>query len=122
MKRLLAYSSISHAGYLLVAVWAASPAGHMAVLLYLWAYSLTSLAAFGMVAAVEHVGARTVRIEDLEGLFRTRPWGALSMSVCLLSLLGFPGTVRVHREVAHHDGHAASTAKSCSRCSSVSAA
>jgi len=92
MKRLLAYSSISHAGYLLVAVWAASPAGHMAVLLYLWAYSLTSLAAFGMVAAVEHVGARTVRIEDLEGLFRTRPWGALSMSVCLLSLLGFPGT------------------------------
>ncbi|HEX5819283.1 MAG TPA: NADH-quinone oxidoreductase subunit N [Gemmatimonadales bacterium] len=92
MKRLLAYSSIAHAGYLLVAVWAASPAGHMAVLLYLWAYSLTSLAAFGVVAAVEHVGARTVRIEDLEGLFRTRPWGAMSMSVCLLSLLGFPGT------------------------------
>ena len=92
IKRLLAYSSIAHAGYLLVAVWAASPAGHMAVMLYLWAYSLTSLAAFGVVAAVEHVGARTVRIEDLEGLFRTRPWGALSMSVCLLSLLGFPGT------------------------------
>jgi NADH-quinone oxidoreductase subunit N len=64
----------------------------MAVLLYLWAYSLTSLAAFGVVAAVEHVGARTVRIEDLEGLFRTRPWGAMSLSVCLLSLLGFPGT------------------------------
>jgi NADH-quinone oxidoreductase subunit N len=92
MKRLLAYSSIAHAGYLLVAVWAASPAGHMAVLLYLWAYSLTSLAAFGVVAAVEHVGARTVLIEDLEGLFRSRPWAALSLSVCLLSLLGFPGT------------------------------
>jgi len=92
MKRLLAYSSIAHAGYLLVALWAASPSGYMAVMLYLWAYSLTSLASFGVVAAVEHVGARTVRIEDLEGLFRTRPWGALSMSVCLLSLLGFPGT------------------------------
>jgi NADH-quinone oxidoreductase subunit N len=92
VKRLLAYSSIAHAGYLLVAVWAASPSGYMAVLLYLWAYSLTSLASFGVVAAVEHVGARTVRIEDLEGLFRTRPWGAMSMSVCLLSLLGFPGT------------------------------
>jgi NADH-quinone oxidoreductase subunit N len=92
VKRLLAYSSIAHAGYLLVAVWANSPDGRSAVLLYLWAYCLTSLAAFGIVAAVEHVGARTVLIEDLEGLFRTRPWGALSMSVCLLSLLGFPGT------------------------------
>jgi NADH-quinone oxidoreductase subunit N len=92
MKRLLAYSSIAHAGYLLVAVWASSTEGHMAVLLYLWAYSLTSLAAFGVVAAVEHVGARTVLIEDLEGLFRSRPWAALSLSVCLLSLLGFPGT------------------------------
>jgi NADH-quinone oxidoreductase subunit N len=62
-------------------------------MLYLYAYSLTSLAAFGVVAAVEHVGSRTVLIEDLEGLFRTRPWGALAMSVCLLSLLGFPGTL-----------------------------
>jgi NADH-quinone oxidoreductase subunit N len=92
VKRLLAYSSIAHAGYLLVAVWTATDAGRSAVLLYLWAYSLTSLAAFGIVSAVEHVGARTVLIEDLEGLFRVRPWGALSLSVCLLSLLGFPGT------------------------------
>jgi NADH-quinone oxidoreductase subunit N len=93
VKRLLAYSSIAHAGYLLVAVWAGSPAGRTAVMLYLYAYSITSLAAFGIVAAVEHVGSRTVLIEDLEGLFRTRPWGALSMGVCLLSLLGFPGTL-----------------------------
>jgi len=62
------------------------------VLLYLIAYSITSLAAFGIITAVERVGSRTVMLEDVEGFFRVRPWGALSMGVCLLSLLGFPGT------------------------------
>ena len=55
-------------------------------------YSITSLAAFGIITAVERVGSRTVMLEDVEGFFRVRPWGALSMGVCLLSLLGFPGT------------------------------
>ena len=66
--------------------------GRAAVLLYLIAYSITSLAAFGIITAVERVGSRTVMLEDVEGFFRVRPWGALSMGVCLLSLLGFPGT------------------------------
>ena len=92
LKRLLAYSSIAHAGYLLVGVWTATDLGRAAVLLYLIAYSITSLAAFGIITAVERVGSRTVMLEDVEGFFRVRPWGALSMGVCLLSLLGFPGT------------------------------
>lgn len=92
LKRMLAYSSIAHAGYLLVGVWTATDLGRAAVLLYLMAYSITSLAAFGIITAVERVGSRTVMLEDVEGFFRVRPWGALSMAVCLLSLLGFPGT------------------------------
>lgn len=92
LKRLLAYSSIAHAGYLLVGVWTATDTGRAAVLLYLLAYSVTSLAAFGIITAIERVGSRTVMMEDVEGFFRVRPWGALSMGVCLLSLLGFPGT------------------------------
>ncbi len=92
LKRLLAYSSIAHAGYLLVGVWTGTDMGRAAVLLYLIAYSITSLAAFGIITAIERVGSRTVMIEDCEGFFQVRPWGALSMGVCLLSLLGFPGT------------------------------
>ncbi len=79
-------------GYLLVGVWTATDLGRAAVLLYLIAYSITSLATFGIITAVERVGSRTVMLEDVEGFFRVRPWGALSMGVCLLSLLGFPGT------------------------------
>jgi NADH-quinone oxidoreductase subunit N len=92
LKRMLAYSAVAHAGYLLVAAWPGTAFGSGAVLFYLAAYCLTTLASFGILAAIEHVGSRTVLIDDLEGLFSKRPWGATSLAVCLLSLLGFPGT------------------------------
>ncbi|HEU5171569.1 MAG TPA: NADH-quinone oxidoreductase subunit N [Gemmatimonadales bacterium] len=92
LKRLLAYSSIAHAGYALVGVWAGTTLGAGAVLLYLFAYSVVTLASFGVVAAIEHVGSHTVLVDDLEGLYSVRPWASLSLSICLLSLLGFPGT------------------------------
>ncbi len=92
LKRLLAYSSIAHAGYTLVAVWAGTTLGAGAVSFYLLTYSVTTLATFGIAAAIEHVGSRTVLIDDMEGLFSVRPGAALAMSICLLSLLGFPGT------------------------------
>jgi NADH-quinone oxidoreductase subunit N len=92
LKRMLAYSSIAHAGYLLVAVWAGSPAGAGAVLLYLLAYSLTTLAAFGFLAALGRGGERDVTLDELSGLAATRPGIAFGLTVCMLSLLGFPGT------------------------------
>jgi NADH-quinone oxidoreductase subunit N len=91
-KRLLAYSSIAHAGYLLTAAWPGSPAGAGAVLLYLLAYSLTTLAAFGFLAALGRGGERDVTLDDIAGLAATRPGIAFGLSVCMLSLLGFPGT------------------------------
>ena len=92
LKRLLAYSSIAHAGYLLVAVWPGSPAGAGSVMLYLFAYSLTTLASFGFLAALGRGGERDVTLDDIAGLAGTRPAMAFGLTVCMLSLLGFPGT------------------------------
>jgi NADH-quinone oxidoreductase subunit N len=92
MKRMLAYSSIAHAGYLLLPLWAHSNDGTAAVLVYLLGYAITIVAAFGILASIERAGARTVLLTDLEGLFAVRPFAAIGLSVCMLSLLGFPGT------------------------------
>jgi NADH-quinone oxidoreductase subunit N len=92
LKRMLAYSSIAHAGYLLVAVWPGTRMGAGAVLLYLAAYGLTTLASFGFLAALGRDGEREVTYDGIAGLASSRPWVALGLSVCMLSLLGFPGT------------------------------
>ncbi|HEY3012434.1 MAG TPA: NADH-quinone oxidoreductase subunit N [Gemmatimonadales bacterium] len=92
LKRMLAYSSIAHAGYLLVAVWPGTRLGSGAVLLYLAAYGLTTLASFGFLAALGRGGERNVTYDDIAGLAANRPWVALGLSICMLSLLGFPGT------------------------------
>ncbi len=62
------------------------------MLLYLLAYSLTTLAAFGFLAALGRGGERDVTLDDIAGLAATRPGIAFGLSVCMLSLLGFPGT------------------------------
>jgi NADH-quinone oxidoreductase subunit N len=92
LKRMLAYSSIAHAGYLLVAVWPASRTGAGAVLAYLLAYCLTTLASFGFLSALGRGGERDVTYDDIAGLAATRPWISAGLSVSMLSLLGFPGT------------------------------
>jgi len=92
LKRMLAYSSIGHAGYLLVAVWAGTPDGAGAVLLYLLAYGLTTLASFGLLAALGRGGERDVTYDDVAGLAATRPGIAFGLTICMLSLLGFPLT------------------------------
>ena len=91
-KRMLAYSSVAHAGYLLVAVAAGSPAGASAFVFYLVAYTLMTLGAFAVLAAKGRRGESDVRIDDLAGLAQTRPWLAVLLSLCMLSLLGFPPT------------------------------
>jgi len=93
VKRMLAYSSIAHAGYLLVALWPGSRLGSAALLLYLLAYGITTLAAFGLVAVIGRHGERDLTLDDLAGLARLRPWTAFALAVCMLSLLGFPGTI-----------------------------
>jgi len=92
VKRMLAYSSVAHAGYLLVAVSAGTSMGSAAFVFYLVAYALMTLAAFAILAAKGRNGERDVLIDDLSGLGTRRPVVAFALTVCMLSLLGVPGT------------------------------
>lgn len=89
LKRLLAYSSIAHAGYALVGVVAGSEFGIKAVVYYLIAYVLTNLAAFGIVAAFGRV-TDSEEIRAYDGMSRRSPYLALAMLVAFLSLSGMP--------------------------------
>ncbi|HEX6576396.1 MAG TPA: NADH-quinone oxidoreductase subunit N [Gemmatimonadaceae bacterium] len=90
IKRMLAYSSIAHAGYILVAIVVATPAASGAFMFYLLAYTLATFGAFGVVSALERNGAARLNIEDYAGLWNVQPWLATSMAVFMLALLGFP--------------------------------
>ncbi|MFN8645924.1 MAG: NADH-quinone oxidoreductase subunit N [Gemmatimonadales bacterium] len=93
IKRMLAYSSVAHAGYLLAALWPGSPLGISALTFYLLGYGLTSIAAFAILGALGRDGEREVTLAEIGGLAETRPWMAFALAVCMLSLLGFPGTI-----------------------------
>ena len=90
VKRILAYSALSHAGYAAIGVAAASPEGVSGTLWYLLTYALSTLAAFGAVIAVERRNHRSVTLGDLRGLGRTSPALAGILTVALLSLAGLP--------------------------------
>jgi len=92
VKRLLAYSSIAHAGYILVAFAAASEIGVAAVLFYLAAYAAMTLGAFLIVAHVGGTHERRLNIEDYAGLGTRHPWIASCFALFLFSLLGLPAT------------------------------
>lgn len=90
VKRMLAYSSIAHAGYILVAVIARGNIGSSAFLFYAFAYTLATVGAFAVVIVLSGRGDRYLKIEDYAGLWTVRPWLAGSMAVFMLALLGFP--------------------------------
>jgi NADH-quinone oxidoreductase subunit N len=93
VKRMLAYSSIAHAGYLLVGLVAASTAGKAAILFYIVAYAVTNLGAFGVLAALSTNDRPHDEVRDFAGLWHERPGLAGLLTVFLLSLGGFPPTV-----------------------------
>jgi NADH-quinone oxidoreductase subunit N len=92
VKRMLAYSSIGHAGYLLLGIIAANSTGKAAILFYLLAYAVTNLGALGVVALLGTPENEHDELRDFAGLWRTRPGLAALMTVFLLSLGGFPPT------------------------------
>jgi len=89
VKRLLAYSAIAHAGYMLLAVLAHDPEAAASLVYYAATYGLTTIGAFGVVAVVEQ-GAGDSRLSDFAGLCRRAPVVALCMMVFMLSLAGIP--------------------------------
>jgi NADH-quinone oxidoreductase subunit N len=92
VKRLLAYSSIAHFGYVLVALLAGGPPAAEAVTFYVIVYCAMSLGAFGVVTVYSSEGGDKNRFEDYQGLFWARPWLAAMLSLSLLSLAGIPLT------------------------------
>jgi NADH-quinone oxidoreductase subunit N len=95
IKRVLGYSSIAHLGYLLVAILAGGSIGRTAVVFYIVTYAITMVAAFGVVSVIsDSSGARdAAEIDDLRGLFWTRPALAAVMTMVLLSLAGIPPAI-----------------------------
>jgi NADH-quinone oxidoreductase subunit N len=92
VKRILAYSSISHLGYLLVALQAGGPLGVTASLFYLTAYVVTMLGAFGVVTLLSGRDRDAESISDFRGMAWKRPWTAAVFTGMLLSLAGIPLT------------------------------
>ena len=92
VKRILAYSSVAHAGYAAIGVASASTDGLSATLWYLVTYAVTTLAAFGAVIVLEMRRRGEVALVDLRGLGREQPALATVLAVALLSLAGIPGT------------------------------
>jgi NADH-quinone oxidoreductase subunit N len=94
VKRMLAYSSIAHAGYIMIAVAASTrsadavPAG----LFYMMAYLFTNLGAFAVVIALEQREGRGLSLDDYRGLWARHPWFALALAYFMLSLTGVPPT------------------------------
>jgi NADH-quinone oxidoreductase subunit N len=93
VKRVLAYSSIAHLGYLLVAFLATGERAATAVTFYLVAYFATTLAAFGVVAALSTPQRDAESIEDYRGLAHRRRWTATAFTIALFSLAGMPLTM-----------------------------
>jgi NADH-quinone oxidoreductase subunit N len=87
---MLAYSSIAHGGYLLVALLAANDVGKGAVLFYLLAYAVTNIGAFGVIALVDAGDRPNDQVRDYAGLWNEHPGLAAFMTIFLLSLGGFP--------------------------------
>jgi len=92
LKRMLAYSSIAHAGYMLMGVAAANRAGLAAVLFYLLAYVFTNLGAFAVLAVMARREGEDQTFDQYRGLGRKYPWLAMAMSLFMLSLTGIPPT------------------------------
>ena len=98
LKRMLAYSSVAHSGYIMIGLIVAAlggtdPAGSSSVMFYLIAYSLMTIGAFGILSIFEKDEDSSLQVEDLKGLASRRPWLALCLTLCLLSMAGIPPTI-----------------------------
>jgi NADH-quinone oxidoreductase subunit N len=92
LKRMLGYSAVAHAGFLLVGLITLTPAGVSATLFYLLVYALLALGSFGVLALLERRSRKAIAITDVRGLGRRHPMPALLLGFFLLSLAGLPPT------------------------------
>lgn len=100
IKRMLAYSTISHVGFLLLGMVAANPEGYSAAMFYSITYALTTLAAFGVLLVLSKSGEEAVLLDDLSGLFRRNALAATVMMLALISLAGVPPLVGFYAKLS----------------------
>lgn len=93
LKRMLAYSTISHVGFLLLGFIAAGPNGYSASMFYVLVYALTSTGAFGMIILLSRAGFEADSLEDFKGLNERSKWYAFIMLLIMFSMAGVPPTV-----------------------------
>lgn len=93
LKRMLAYSTISHIGFLLFGLMSGSMNGYASSMFYISAYVLMTLAGFGMILLLSRKGFEADNLDDLKGLNQRSPWAALLMLITMFSMAGVPPTI-----------------------------
>lgn len=100
LKRMLAYSTISHMGFLLLGLLSGSEAGYSAAMFYVVVYVLMSLGTFGMIMLLSRQGFEADRLEDFKGLNQRSPWYAFVMLLFMFSMAGVPPLVGFYAKLA----------------------
>jgi NADH-quinone oxidoreductase subunit N len=100
LKRMLAYSTISHMGFLLLGVLSGTNGGYSAAMFYVLVYVMMNLGAFGMIMLLSRAGFEADRIEDFKGLNQRSPWYAFVTLLIMLSLAGVPPMVGFYAKFA----------------------
>jgi len=100
LKRMLAYSTISHMGFLLLGFLAASTNGYNAAMFYVVVYVLMSLGGFGMILLLSRAGFEADQLDDFKGLNRRSPWYAFLMLLLMVSMAGIPPTVGFYAKLS----------------------
>ena len=100
IKRMLAYSTIAHVGFLLLGILSGSVAGNSGAMFYVLVYALMTLGAFGMVLLLSRAGFEADAIEDFKGLNERSPWFAFVMLILMFSMAGVPPLVGFYAKLA----------------------
>jgi NADH-quinone oxidoreductase subunit N len=100
LKRMLAYSAISHMGFMLLGILAGTPTGYSAALFYSLIYAFMSLGGFGMIILLSREGFEADELEDLKGLNQRNSWYALLMLLLMVSMAGIPPAVGFFAKLA----------------------
>ena len=100
LKRMLAYSTISHVGFLLLGILAGNAEGYAAAMFYIITYALMATGAFGMIILLSRAGFEADEISDFKGLNQRQPWYAFLMLILMFSMAGVPPTVGFYAKLS----------------------
>ncbi len=100
IKRMLAYSTISHMGFFLLGILSATPNGYSSAMFYVLVYAFMSLGSFGMIILLSRAGFEADRLDDFKGLNQKNPWYAFLMLLLMFSMAGIPPTVGFYAKLS----------------------